>query len=188
MSRIVDVLSADPLIDARRFIAFGFSRFGKTALWAAAQDQRFALVLSNESGQAGAPLSRREQGEPIDHMMLAFPYWFCGNYQHYLGRPQSLLADGHLLLALIAPGPLYVGSAQSDPYSDPQGEFLAVKAVAPVYSLFGEQGIPDQVLPSINRSTGDRVGYHIRSGGHDVTSYGWEQYQLYASHRLSSAA
>ena len=180
MSRVVDTLSADPLIDSKRFIAFGFSRFGKTALWASAQDQRFALVLSNESGQAGATLSHRQQGEPIDHMMLAFPYWFCANYQHYLGRTQSLPVDGHLLLALIAPRPLYVGSALSDPFSDPEGEFLAAKAVTPVYNLYGKQGLPDQPLPPLNHSIGDTVGYHIRHGGHDVTAYDWEQYLNFA--------
>jgi hypothetical protein len=180
MSRIVDVLSPDTLIDSKRFIAFGFSRIGKTALWAAAQDQRFALVLSNESGQAGATLSHRQKGEPIDHMMLAFPYWFCGNYQHYLGRTQSLPVDGHLLLALIAPRPLYVGSAQSDPFSDPEGEFLAAKAVTPVYAFYGKQGLPDESVPALNHSVGDYVGYHIRPGGHDVTSYDWEQYLNFA--------
>jgi hypothetical protein len=118
MSRIVDVLSTDPAVDTHKIVAFGFSRFGKTALWAAAQDSRFAITLSNESGQAGATLSHRQKGESIDHLMLAFPYWFCANYQHFLGRVQNLPVDGHLLLALIAPRPLYVGSALNDPFSD----------------------------------------------------------------------
>ncbi|NYF81110.1 hypothetical protein HDF17_003430 [Granulicella arctica] len=186
MSRVVDVLSSDPHIDAKRLIAFGFSRFGKTALWAAAQDQRFALVLSNESGQGGATLSHRQEGEPIDHMMLAFPYWFCGNYQHYLGRTQSLPVDGHLLLSLIAPRPLYVGSAGSDPYSDPEGEFLAVKAVAPVYALYGEQGVTDTAMPPLNHPVGQWVSYHVRPGGHDVTLYDWEQYLNFADRVLGN--
>jgi hypothetical protein len=188
MSRIIDVVSADPTVDPNGFIAFGFSRFGKTAFWAAAQDKRFALVISNESGQAGASLSHRKQGESVDHLMLAFPYWFCANYQHYLGRVQDLPVDGHLLLALIAPRPLYVGSAIDDPFSDPEGEFLAAKAVTPVYALYGKTGITDAKMPALEHPIGDVVAYHVRHGGHDVTAYDWEQYLNFSDRQLKRAA
>ncbi len=187
MSRIVDLLSHDPTVDAKGFIAFGFSRFGKTALWAAAQDRRFAAVISNESGQAGATLSHRQRGEPIDHMMLAFPYWFCANYLHYLGRVQDLPVDGHMLLALIAPRPLYVGSAIDDPFSDPKGEFLSAKAVSSVYALYGETGITDSSMPVLEHPVGDVVRYHVRHGGHDVTAYDWEQYLDFADQLIKNA-
>jgi hypothetical protein len=188
MSRIIDVLSKDPAVDTNGFIAFGFSRFGKTALWAAAQDKRFAVVISNESGQAGATLSHRKQGEPIDHLMLAFPYWFCANYQRFLGRVQNLPVDGHLLLALIAPRPLYVGSAVADPFSDPEGEFLAAKAVSPIYALYGETGIADAVMPAPEHPVGDAVAYHVRYGGHDVTAYDWKQYLNFTDRWLKRTA
>ena len=184
MSRIVDVLAAYPKIDSGKIIAFGFSRFGKAALWAAAQDKRFALVLSNESGQAGATLSHRQTGESIDHLMLAFPYWFCANYQHFLGRTQDLPLDGHLLLSLIAPRPLYVGSALDDPYSDHEGEFLAAQAAGPVYALYGENGLPSLHAPPIDKSIGDTVAYHVRHGGHGVTAFDWEQYLSFADREL----
>jgi hypothetical protein len=184
MSRVIDVLSNDPSVDKNHLIAFGFSRFGKTALWAAAQDQRFALVISNESGQAGATLSHRKQGEPIDHLMLAFPYWFCANYQHYLGHAEDLPVDGHLLLALIAPRPLYIGSAIADPFSDPEGEFLAAKAVSSVYALYGQTGITDAAMPALEHPVGGTVMYHVRSGGHDVTAYDWEQYLDFIDRQL----
>jgi hypothetical protein len=188
MSRVIDVLSKDPTVDTKRFIAFGFSRFGKTALWAAAQDKRFAMVISSESGQAGATLSHRKQGEPIDHLMLAFPYWFCGNYQHYLGRVQDLPVDGHLLLSLIAPRPLYVGSAIADPFSDPEGEFLAAMAVSPVYALYGVTGITNAAMPALEHPTGDTVAYHVRRGGHDVTAYDWKQYLNFADRQFKHTA
>ena len=188
MSRVLDILSNDPSVDRNRFIAFGFSRFGKTALWAAAQDKRFALVLSNESGQAGATLSHRKHGEPIDHLMLAFPHWFCANYQHYLGRVQDLPVDGHLLLALIAPRPLYIGSAIDDPFSDPEGEFLAAKAVASVYSLYDETGVAAILMPTLEHPIGDVVMYHVRHGGHDVTAYDWGEYLNFADRKLKFSA
>jgi hypothetical protein len=184
MSRMLDVLAEDPRVDRTRLIAFGFSRFGKTALWASAQDKRFALVLSNESGQAGATLSHRKVGESIDHMMLTFPYWFAPNYSHYLGRTENLPVDGHLLLALIAPRPLYVGSAVDDPFSDPQGEFMAAQAASGVYALYGLQGVPPGPMPGVSRPVGDTLRYHERPGGHDVTAYDWEQYLDFADREL----
>lgn len=189
MSRMLDILEKDPAVDSRAFIAFGFSRFGKAALWAAAQDHRFAMVISNESGQAGATLSHRERGESIDHLMLAFPYWFCANYQHYLGRVQALPVDGDLLLALITPRLLYIGSAIADPFSDPEGEFLSARAVSPVYALYGLTGITHTTMPEIEHSIGDgAVGFHVRLGGHDVTSYDWQQYLNFADRHFGPPA
>jgi (4-O-methyl)-D-glucuronate---lignin esterase len=184
MGRIVDVLSKDPTVDPNGFIAFGFSRFGKTSLWAGAQDKRFAVVISNESGQAGATLSHRRQGEPIDHLMLAFPYWFCANYQRFLGHVDDLPVDGHLLLSLIAPRALYIGSAIDDPFSDPEGEFLAARDVSPVYGLYGKTGITDKDMPGLEHPIGDTVAYHVRHGGHDVTAYDWDQYLNFADRQL----
>ncbi len=181
MSRIVDYLEQDRAVDATRLIAFGHSRLGKATLWAAAQDLRFAAVISNESGQGGATLAHRKRGESLDHMNLAFPYWFCANYHRYMGNVDALPLDGHLLLALIAPRPLYVASAQFDPYSDPEGEFVSTRAITPVYKLFGKRGITQTTLPPLNHPIGDTVRYHIRSGGHDVTAYDWDQYLLFAS-------
>jgi hypothetical protein len=180
MSRIVDYLQQDPGVDRRRIIAFGHSRLGKATLWAAAQDTRFAAVISNNSGQAGATLSHRKVGEPLDHLILAFPYWFCPNYAHYLGDVDALPVDGHLLLAAIAPRPLYIASGETDPYSDPEGEFLAARAVTPVYRLFGKEGVEQSAIPPLNHPVGGTVRYHIRTGGHDVTAYDWDQYLLFA--------
>ncbi|QEE28594.1 acetylxylan esterase [Terriglobus albidus] len=189
MSRIIDILSEDPSIDRSRFVAFGFSRFGKTALWAVAQDQRFAAVLSNESGQAGATLSRRKVGESTDHLMLAFPYWFCPNYQRYLGHIEELPVDGHLLLSLISPRLLYVGSAIDDPFSDPKGEFLSVLAVSPVYELLGRKGLPPQDMPPTGTTIGMYdVRYHVRDGGHDVTAFDWSHYLQFLDERLKASA
>jgi hypothetical protein len=185
MSRVVDVLSANPKVDAHRMIAFGFSRFGKTALWAAAQDSRFVLMLSNESGKGGASLLHHQKGETSEHLMQAFPYWFCANFQQYLGRVQELPLDGHLLLSLIAPRPLYVGSALEDPYSDYEGEYLSTQAVSGVYALYQKTGVPGGPVPALDRSVGDTVSYHVRRGGHDVTEFDWEQYLDFADRQLA---
>lgn len=91
------------------------------------------------------------------------------------------------MLALIAPRPLYVASAVADPFSDPEGEFLAAKAVSPVYALYGEKGITDTTMPALEHPIGDVVAYHVRRGGHDVTAYDWEQYLNFADRQFKRA-
>ena len=184
MSRMLDYVETDKSLDASRAVAYGFSRMGKAGLWAAAQDKRFVLVISSESGQGGATLSHREVDEPISHMNIAFPYWMSARYHRYTDHPQDLPVDGHLLLSLIAPRPVYVGSAAGDPYSDPAGEFLSARAVTPVYRLFGEEGIETGTLPEFGVSIGGDVGYHIRDGGHSTTPLDWKLYLAFCDRHL----
>jgi hypothetical protein len=188
MSRVADYLEADPDVDRNAMIAIGHSRFGKAALWAAAQDQRFAIVISNESGQGGATLSHRQIGEHISHLNIAFPYWFCANFHHFTGRTSQLPVDGHLLLALIAPRPLFVASAQSDPYSDPHGEFLSAVAASRVYRLFGKRGVRADTKIELGKPVGGVLHYYVRSGGHNILPEDWSQYIEFVNQQLARPA
>jgi hypothetical protein len=181
LSRAADYLQTDPDIDPQRIALIGHSRLGKAALWAGAQDTRFSVVISNESGEGGASLSRRSYGEDIRHLNNSFPHWFCANYHLYTDHEPQLPVDSHMLLALIAPRPLYVASAEEDRGSDPRGEFLAAVAASPVWTLFGKQGIGTDQMPALHQPIGDAVVYHIRAGKHDVTAYDWDQYLKFAS-------
>ena len=180
LSRAVDYLEADKSVDAKRIALMGHSRMGKTAMWAAAQDPRFAIVISNESGKGGASLFRRTYGETIEHLNVAFPHWFCGNFKKYNDQPEQLPVDQPELAALIAPRPLYIASAEEDRGSDPKGEFLSGVAVGPVYELLGKQGLGTSEMPGLHQPVMHTVGYHIRAGKHDVTEYDWEQYVGFA--------
>lgn len=180
-SRALDYLISDKDIDSKRVAVVGHSRGGKTALVAGAFDERFAMVVSNNSGCTGAALSRRRSGETVKKINEVFPHWFCLNYRQYNDREDDLPIDQHQLIASIAPRAVYVASASEDGWADPMGEFLAIRDAAPVWKLYNRESTLPPLRPELDQPVwSGSLGYHIRTGAHNLTEYDWEQFMKFA--------
>jgi hypothetical protein len=184
LSRLLDVLQKIEEVDGDRVAVIGHSRLAKTALWAGARDQRFAMVISNNSGCGGAALSRRAFGETVDRINTNFPHWFAGAFKRYNRNESALPIDQHQLIGLIAPRPVYVASATADQWADPKGEFLSLKHAEAVYQLYQKNPFGAAEAPPPGRHVGHLMGYHLREGPHAITAEDWRHYLDFADQWL----
>ena len=184
LSRTIDFFETDPEVDARRLGVEGHSRWGKTALWAAASDPRWRIVFASCSGEGGAKLFRRNYGETTDD--IAGSYWMAAGFRRYGGHWNDLPVDSNELIALVAPRPAFITGATQDPWSDPRGEFLAAAGAGPVYRLLGRAGLGTTQMPAPNAAlvSGD-LGFREHVGAHtDLPD--WPAFLGFASRYLGS--
>ena len=180
ISRIIDYFETDRSIDAKRVAVQGFSRLGKTVLWASAMDERIAAVFSGCGGEMGSSLARRDFGETVDDMAQNYHWQFNSRFQQWVGRWHDMPVDAHMLIALSAPRPVFITGGTTDQWSDPKGEFLAEVAASPVYQLLGGKGVGATDLPPVDTTlaTGD-LGWHYHTGGHTLTVDEWKAFLVF---------
>ena len=188
LSRAMDYLETDKSVDAKRVAIYGVSRLGKTVMWAGAHDTRIAMVIASCSGEGGAALSRRNYGETIAHLTdpTRFPYQFAGNYAKYGNQVDKFPVDAHMLVALIAPRPVFLQTGTEDGWSDPKGEFLAAVAAAPVYQLFGKPGLGTDQMPEPGKPILNSIAYHEHIGGHGTIATDWPVFIQYMETHLKA--
>ena len=182
--RIMDYAQElDEILDLNTAIVCGHSRLGKTALLAAALDERFTFAYSNDSGCSGAALARGKQGERVKDIYERFPFWFCENYGKYADREEEMPFDQHYLLAAISPRKVMIGSAQEDAWADPASEMLCCLAASPAFrhGFVSEDRFANAGEAFIE---GD-IGYHMRKGTHSFTREDWQKLIMFVRrHRI----
>ena len=188
-SRVMDWIETRPELDASRVAVLGHSRCGKTALWAAAQDERFAMGISNDSGCGGAKLNRLDlpKSEHIGQILHNFPNWFCTNYTAWIGRDAEIPVDSDSLIKLIAPRLAYVASATGDAWAGPPAEFAAAKKASALWEQYRLPGLGLAEFPGKEAfDHSGRVGYHLRPGEHHLGPYDWNLYMDFADKYLKA--
>jgi hypothetical protein len=180
----MDYFIKDKDIDSKKVAVFGLSRLGKAALWASALDERFALTISGNSGNGGPTIWRRKIGETLYSMNKRYPHWLCNNSNKFNHKEEKLPFDQHALLSLIAPRPLLIASAATDPLSDPIGEFYGVKYASKIYNFLNVEGLGTNIIPKNGDFINTRIGYYIREGKHDITEADWDNFILFANKHL----
>lgn len=186
--RVMDYLETDDDIDISKVIVMGHSRLAKTALLAGAMDERFAITISNSSGCAGAALFKTKcaEGEHVEYMARVVPGWFCNKYREYANNEQAMEFDMHYLLSLVAPRLLYVQSSSEDVWADPVSEFDACRLTSEVYEkVYGIDGLIQAGFPAADSPLHDgNIGYHVRTGDHNLYRFDWHAYMDFADKKL----
>ncbi len=184
--RVMDYLETVPEVDAGKVLVMGHSRLGKTALVAGAMDERFAITISNSSGAGGAALFRTKGGEHVDYMAETIPYWFCQNYSKYVDKEDEMEFDQHYLLSLIAPRYLYVQSSELDDWADPMAEFSCAALASEVYEkVYQKPGLIEIGFPEVDSPLLEgNIGYHVRTGGHNLFKFDWHAYMDFADKKF----
>jgi dienelactone hydrolase len=190
--RCVDYLVKDRDIDARHIAAVGHSRNGKTALLAAAYDERIALSIPHQAGCGGTAPNRvapslaapQANGRPVAETIAvinrSFPHWFNGEFKKFNDTPDRLPFDQHELVALCAPRPVLFSNAQEDQWANPKQQFEVLQAADPVYRFLGVEGLSAKQLPAQRQLVDSRLGYYIREGRHSMTADDWEMFMNFA--------
>jgi hypothetical protein len=186
-SSVIDYFESDKDVDEGRIAIEGLSRYGKAAIVAMAYEPRIAIGLIGSSGAGGAKILRRNFGEQIENLASSGEYhWFTPNFLKYAANltVNDLPVDGHELIALCAPRPVYISSGSPNVegnWIDAKGMFLAAVGAAPVYELMGKNGLGTSAYPAEKQGLTDgEIAFRQHEGGHTVGP-NWPSFIAWAS-------
>lgn len=184
--RAVDYLVTDKDVDSQRIAVVGHSRLGKTALLAAAFDERIALAIPHQAGCGGTAPSRTSdpKAESVKRINTSFPHWFNGAFKEFNEQVARLPFDQHCLAALVAPRPLLYSNAVEDQWANPAGQFRMLQGADPVYRLLGAGGLEAKQMPEPGKLIDSKLGYFIRDGKHSMTRADWKVFLAFADKHL----
>lgn len=193
ISRLIDYLQTDSLVDANMIGLSGHSRYGKATLVTMAYEPRIAIAFPSDAGSLGTKMNRRHWGQDLENSCGVSEYhWMAGNFFQWGGplipgkylprKIEQLPVDAHSLLALCAPRPVFINAATMSHWTDPYGMYLTTVYASPVYELLGKKGIvmPDK-KPNVDVAyiSGD-IGFRYHEGGH-TDAPDWDAFFEFAS-------
>ena len=189
LHRIVDYLSTQPELDKSRLAVTGHSRLGKTALLAAAFDDRIALATPHQAGCGGTAPSRSKNpnSESVKKINDSFPHWFDDHFKQFNDNVDRLPFDQHCLLALCAPRPVLYTNGVDDQWANPDGQFDMMRAASPVYRLYGLEGIAAPKTPELGKLVDSPLGFYYRTGGHVSDPAYWKVFLDFADRYFRKA-
>jgi len=182
----MDYLVTNKNVDSKQIAPLGCSISGKVALWSAVTDKRFGGVLLSTAGHGADAIWRREYGETLENMCKYLPTWICRNANKYAKNVHKMPVDQHSLLACMAPRPLYVATAQHDLWADQLGQWIGTYNAASAYDLYGKYpAFNSEKQPPLNKPIIESsVGFHVRSGVHELERYDWEKYMQFMEYHF----
>lgn len=179
-------------LDLKKIAVVGHSRNGKTAILAAAMDERIALAIPSQAGCGGTAPSRFLRGESdkqvesVKRINTSFPHWFCDEFTNFNDEPNRLPFDQNCLAAICAPRPVLFANAEEDKWANPDGQLEVLKAAVPAYALYGKKGIEADAKPEMGKVIGHELGYFIRAGKHSMNRQDWQAFLDFADKHFSN--
>jgi hypothetical protein len=166
--RMIDYLVTQPELDSARIAVTGHSRLGKTALLAAAFDDRVALAIPHQAGCGGTGPSRSKnpKAESVKRINTSFPHWFDDHFKKFNDDVDRLPFDQNCLLALCAPRPVLYTNGVEDQWANPGGQLEMMVSASAVYKLYGKDGLSAAELPPLGTRVGGTLSFYYRAGPH----------------------
>ncbi len=182
--RVVDHLLTMKEIDPKKIVCVGHSRLGKTALLAAAFDERIAAAIPHQAGCGGTAPSRGKTGESVTRINASFPHWFNAQFKTFGADPTKLPFDQNGLVALCAPRPVLFSNAVQDTWANPAGQFEVLKAADGVYKFLGVDGLGAAEPAPMGTLLNSRLAYFVRAGNHSMTREDWGAFLDFADKQV----